>query len=402
MELAPESKVIFLVDMNAFFVTCEMTRNENLKGKPSAVAGDPKKRTGIVLAANYDARACGVKTAMPLNQALRLCPDLVVVPPDHRFYSEMSDRVMELLSHYSPEVEQNSIDEAWLDMTGMEEHFGDPVHAAGLIMNDIRETLGLWCSIGIAENKFLSKMASELKKPLGITRLQGNDYKTRLWPLPVREMYGIGKKTEEQLSEIGIRTIGDLASADEVTLLRKFGKAGRAMHDHANGIDCDPVTPRHQEDMKSIGKSVTLSEDTTDIDKAKQILMRLSDEISATARKNNKTGHTVQITIKYSSFTTITRQMTVTSTNISKRIFTCGCELLEKNWDTRKPVRLLGISLSGFEAPSDVQLDLFTTIADDSSLSDEKDDRIQKAIDDIRDKFGKDKVSWGSLLKKHE
>jgi len=174
------------------------------------------------------------------------------------------------------------------------------------------------------------------------------------------------------------------------------------MHDHANGIDCDPVTPRHHEDMKSVGKSVTLSEDTTDIDKAKQILMRLSDEISATARKNNKTGHTVQITIKYSNFTTITRQMTVASTNISKRIFTCGCELLEKNWDTRKPVRLLGISLSGFEAPSDVQLDLFTTIADDSSLSDDKDDRIQKAIDDIRDKFGKDKVSWGTLLKKHK
>lgn len=401
MKLAKVDKVIFLVDMNAFFVTCEMTRNEQLKGKPSAVAGDPKKRTGIILAANYDARACGVKTAMPLSQALRLCPDLVVVPPDHRFYSEMSDKVMELLSHYSPVLEQNSIDEAWLDMTGMEEHFGDPVRAAGLIMNDIRETLGLWCSIGIAENKFLAKMASELKKPLGITRLQGNDYKSRLWPLPVREMYGIGKKTEEQLSEIGIRTIGELASADEASLIRKFGKAGKVMYDHANGIDFDTVTPRHHEDMKSIGKSVTLSEDITDIDKARQVLMRLSDEISATARKNGKNGHTVQITIKYSNFTTITRQMTIPPTDISKRIFACGCELLEKNWDSRKPVRLIGISLSGFEVQSEIQLDLFSTLADES-LADDKDEKIQKAIDDIRNKFGKDKVSWGTLLKKNK
>lgn len=399
--MAKVNRVIFLVDMNAFFVTCEMTRNKDLIGKPSAVAGDPKKRTGIILAANYDARACGVKTAMPLNQALRLCPDLVVVPPDHRFYSEMSDKVMELLSHYSPVLEQNSIDEAWLDMTGMEEHFGDPVRAAGLIMNDIRETLGLWCSIGIAENKFLAKMASELKKPLGITRLQGNDYKSRLWPLPVRDMYGIGKKTEAQLSEIGIRTIGELASADEAAIIRKFGKSGKVMYDHANGIDFDTVTPRHHEDMKSIGKSVTLSEDITDIDKARQILMRLSDEISATARKNGKYGHTVQITIKYSNFTTITRQMTISPTDISKRIFSSGCELLEKNWDSRKPVRLIGISLSGFEVQSEIQLDLFSNLTDES-LADDKEEKIQKAIDDIRNKFGKDKVSWGTLLKKNK
>ncbi|ETA81259.1 DNA polymerase IV [Youngiibacter fragilis 232.1] len=398
--MAKVDRVIFLVDMNAFFVTCEMTRNKDLIGKPSAVAGDPKKRTGIILAANYDARACGVRTAMPLNQALKLCPELVVVPPDHRFYSEMSDRVMELLSHYSPVVEQNSIDEAWLDMTGMEEHFGDPVRAAGLIMDDIRETLGLWCSIGIADNKFLAKMASELKKPLGITRLPGNDYKTRLWPLPVREMYGIGKKTEEQLSEIGIRTIGELALADEALLTKKFGKAGRVMHDHANGIDCDPVTPRHHEDMKSIGKSVTMSEDITDIDTARRVLMRLSDEISTTARKNCKCGHTVQITIKYSNFTTITRQMTIPPTDISKRIFASGCELLEKNWDSRKPVRLLGISLSGFEVQSEIQLDLFSDLTDESYQADGKEEKIQKAIDDIRNKFGKDKVSWGTLLKK--
>jgi DNA polymerase-4 len=159
-------RVIFLVDMNAFFISCEMTRNNGLVGIPAAVAGDPKKRTGIILAANYEARAQGVKTAMVVQEALRLCPKITLVPPDHRFYRQKSDEVMELLSHYTPILEQNSIDEAWLDMTGCQGLFGKPVASASRIMNEIKDGLRLWCSIGIAENKFLAKMASEMKKPL--------------------------------------------------------------------------------------------------------------------------------------------------------------------------------------------------------------------------------------------
>ena len=162
-------KVIFLVDMNAFFISCEMTRNPSLAGKPSAVAGDPKKRTGIILAANYEARAYGVRTAMVVHEALKLCPGMMLVPPDHHFYGQKSEHVMDLLANYTPIVEQNSIDEAWLDMTGTEKLFGNPLDTAKRIMDEIKNKLGLWCSIGIAENKFLAKMASEMKKPLGIT-----------------------------------------------------------------------------------------------------------------------------------------------------------------------------------------------------------------------------------------
>ena len=185
-------KVIFLVDMNAFFISCEMTRNDSLVGIPAAVAGDPKKRTGIILAANYEARSYGVKTTMVLHEALKLCPKIILVPPDHRFYGQKSEEVMDLLSNYTPILEQNSIDEAWLDMTGCEGLFGKPVEAAKRIMDEIKDRLGLWCSIGIAENKFLAKMAAEMKKPLGITELWKHDIPIKLWPLPVKEMYGIG------------------------------------------------------------------------------------------------------------------------------------------------------------------------------------------------------------------
>jgi len=155
-------KVIFLVDMNAFFISCEMTRDHSLVGIPAAVAGDPQKRSGIILAANYEARSFGVKTAMVLHEALKLCPKMILVPPDHRFYEQKSKEVMDLLSNFTPILEQNSIDEAWLDMTGCEGLFGKPVVAAKLIMDEIKDRLGLWCSIGIAENKFLAKMAAEM------------------------------------------------------------------------------------------------------------------------------------------------------------------------------------------------------------------------------------------------
>ncbi len=234
-------RVVFLVDMNAFFISCEMTRNPSLRGIPAAVAGDPKTRTGIIIAANYDARAFGVKTTMVLHEALKLCPKMVIVPPDHHFYEQKSKEVMDLLSNYTPIVEQNSIDEAWLDMTGCEGLFGKPVDAAKRIMDEIKENLGLWCSIGIAENKFLSKMASDMKKPLGITELWEKDIPTKLWPLAVNEMYGVGKKTSQKLNQFDIKTIGELAKSDYSFIAKTFGKFGSEMHQRANGIDNSPV-----------------------------------------------------------------------------------------------------------------------------------------------------------------
>lgn len=221
-------KIIFLVDMNAFFIGCEMARDNSLKGRTAAVAGDPKNRNGIILAANYEARKYGVKTTMLVYEARKLCPDIVFISPDHNYYRKMSQEVMNILGRYTPLVEQNSIDEAWLDLTGCEALFGKPLEIANKIMKDILSELDLMCSIGISENKFLSKMASEMKKPLGITELYREDIETKLWPLKVRSMYGVGKQTEKRLEALSVYTIGDLAKSDVNTLKKTFGNMARS------------------------------------------------------------------------------------------------------------------------------------------------------------------------------
>ena len=394
-------KVIFLVDMNAFFISCEMTRNDYLVGKPTAVAGDPKKRTGIILVANYEARAYGVKTTMVLHEAIKLCPKLILVPPDHHFYGQKSEEVMGLLSNYTPVLEQNSIDEAWLDMTGSEGLFGKPVVAAKRIMDEIKDRLGLWCSIGIAENKFLAKMAVEMKKPLGITELWEQDIPEKLWPLPVKEMYGIGGKTAEKLNHMGIQTIGELAKFDKNLIVKTFGKGGNEIYQHANGIDNSSVLARVSDDIKSIGREKTLPEDITDIEDAKTVLMELADDVGMTARKQGKQGRAVHITLKYSDFRSVTRQTTIPATSVTKEIYQAGCSLLEQNWNKSHPVRLIGISVSGFhEDCSSDQLSLFDKMQDNDKA--DKNKRIDKAMDKIRNKHGSEKITIATLVKKEK
>ena len=392
-------KVIFLVDMNAFFISCEMTRNDSLAGAPAAVAGDPKKRTGIILAPNYEARACGVKTTMVLHEALKLCPKIVLVPPDHRFYEQKSKEVMALLSNYTPILEQNSIDEAWLDMTGCEGLFGKPVEAAKRIMDEIKGRLGLWCSIGIAENKFLAKMAAEMKKPLGITELWKRDIPIKFWPLPVKEMYGVGGKTAEKLNQMGIRTVGELAKSDMNRLVKTFGKGGSEIYQRANGIDDSRVLARVADDLKSIGRSTTLPEDISDIEKAKLVLMELADDIGMTARRHGKEGRTVHITLKYSDFQVVTRQTTIPATCTTREIYQAGCSLLEQNWNGLHPVRLIGISLSGFhEGCTSGQLTLFDQM--EGRARNDKNERIDKAMDEIRNRHGAEMITFAALVKK--
>jgi len=394
-------KVIFLVDMNAFFISCEMTRNDSLVGTAAAVAGDPKKRTGIILAANYEARAYGVKTAMVLHEALKLCPKMILVPPDHRFYAMRSKEVMNLLSNYTPVLEQNSIDEAWLDMTGSEGLFGKPVEAARRIMEEIKGRLGLWCSIGIAENKFLAKMAAEMKKPLGITELWEADIPRKLWPLQVKDMYGIGSKTAEKLNRMGMKTIGDLAKCDANLIIHTFGKGGNEIYLHAKGIDNSTVQARLADDMKSIGRSTTLPEDITDIEKAKLVLMGLADDVGMTARKHGKKGRTVHITLKYSDFQVATRQTTIPATSITKEIYRAGCSLLEQKWNRSHSLRLIGISLSGFhEDCSSDQLSLLDEM--EGNVKNDKNERIDKAMDKIRAKHGSEIITFAALVKKNK
>ena len=396
-------RVVFLVDMNAFFISCESTRHPDIAGMPAAVAGDPENRTGIILTANYEARKYGIKTTMVLREAFRLCPSLIIIPPDHRFYEQKSREVMEILSSYTPVIEQNSIDEAWLDMTGSKGIFGEPLDAAQNIMNRIKNELGLWCSIGISENKFLSKMASEMKKPLGITELWKKDIKQKMWHLPVGSMYGVGKQTSQKLQNMGIATIKDLALADKEYLTNKLGKMGSELYLLANGIDTSAVAPHSEGDIKSIGRSVTLSHDTIDMEYAKAVLLELADDVGMTARSCGKKGHTVQISIKYSNFKSITRQMAVPATCLVKDIYTAGIKLLEVNWN-KEPIRLLGISLSGFDNKYDTeQISLFELpkIKNEKSHED-KIDNLESAIHNIREKYGSSIIKPGVLVKKED
>jgi len=394
-------RVVFLVDMNAFFISCESTRNPALKGRPAAVAGDPKSRRGIILAANYEARKYGIRTAMPVYEARKLCRDVMLVPPDHGFYEQKSQEVMKILSEYSPVIQQNSIDEAWMDMTGCEALFGAPIDTAGKIMKDIVEKLDLWCSIGISDNKFLAKMASEMKKPLGITTVWSSEVRQKIWPLRVREMYGIGKQTEKKLSDLAIYTIGDIARCDANLLLSTFGKYGEELHMLANGIDNSPVVPGGRHDIKSISRSTTLAKDVTDIDYAKAVILRLAEEVGADARRSGCRGKTVTLSIKYCDFHMITRQKSIDATFLTRNIYRAGMELLEENWNPARPVRLLGIGMSNFSESSAEQLSIFDMPGSGEKASgtdSAREERLERVIDNIREKYGSDKVKRAKNL----
>lgn len=398
-----QNRVVFLVDMNAFFISCESTRHPEIIGKPAAVAGDPKNRTGIILTANYEARKYGVRTAMQVHEARKLCPHIVLISPDHSFYSQKSHEVMNVLMKYTPVIEQNSVDEAWLDMTGTQKLFGQPLEAAKSIMSHINEECGLWCSIGISENKFLSKMASDMKKPQGITELWQKDIREKLWPLPIRKMYGIGNQTAKKFEGMGIFTIRDLAQYSRESLYQKLGKVGSQVYLLANGLDSSPVISHDHDDVKSIGRSTTLSKNINHIEDAKLVLMRLADEVGIQARKQNKKGRTIQLIIKYSNFETITRQKTIEPTNLTTIIYDIGIELLHKYWDYNKSVRLLGISLNNFDEKGHYeQVSIFDLPKANIPKDDlEKTANLEKALDAIREKYGFSTVNRAILLDKN-
>lgn len=272
---------------------------------------------------------------------------------------------------------------------------GKPREAAHTIMRQINDEVGLWCSIGISENKFLAKMAADLKKPQGISEIWSREVPQKLWPLPVGDLYGIGRQTAAKLQELGLHTIGDLAAYGKDVLHSRFGKYGDEIYLLANGIDDSPVIPHQEGVMKSIGRSTTLPQDITDIRSAKAKIAELVEEVGADARRHDKKGSTIQITIKYADFKTITRQQTIAPTNLTKQIMDAANDLLQKNW-TNRAVRLLGISISGFErSVEDYQLSFFGSKDDSGSENEEK---LEHAVDAIRDRYGKDSITRAVFL----
>ncbi len=296
-------RLVFHIDMNAFFASCEQVIHPELKNKPIAVVGDPSRRSGIVLAASYEAKAYGIKTTMPIFQAQKCLPSVILVSSTHGLYSRMSKQVMEIFDLYTPLKEQISIDEAFLDMTGTEHIFGTPVEAARRIQEHIWQELELGCSVGISTNKLLAKMASDMKKPMGITTLFPEEIEEKLWPLKVGELYGIGKKTLPKLNEMGIHTIRDLAMGNLDALKRKFGeKSAEYMYDSANGRSSDKLAEAGSTKMKSVGNELTYAKDIVDLKDIRNELLLLSDTVGHRMRHMMLKGKTLQLKIKYNDF----------------------------------------------------------------------------------------------------
>jgi DNA polymerase-4 len=387
-------KTILHIDMNSFFASCEQAKNPELKKQPLIVGGNPETRRGIVLAASYDAKAYGVKTTMLIHEAIRLCPQALVIQPSHGIYSEMSKEVMAIFDDYTPLKQQVSVDEAFLDMTGTEHLFGDAIQAAKTIQARILKELDLPCSVGIAHNKLLAKMASDFKKPMGITTLYEDEVESKLWPLKVGDLYGIGKKTVPRLEEIGVRTIGDLAVFDTERLINTFGyKSGMSMHDSANGMSSNKVDVII-EPPKSVGNELTYSKDIKDMDQIKEEVLLLSDKVGYRLRKKMLNGRTVSIKLKFNDFSVITRSKTLEApTHHTDVIYATAMELIQTSRG-HLPIRLIGVTVTNFEGEANRQMSLF-----DFEVETEHSE-VDHMVDTIRAKFGYDMIKRATLLDK--
>ncbi len=387
-------RIILHIDMNAFYCSVhEAVEPERYKGKPLAVAGSVELRKGVIVTSSYAARKRGVRTGMLVPRAKAICPELIVIPPDFDLYRKYSLRFMEIARSYSPLVEPVSIDECYVDITGSKQ-FGTPLQIAALIQTRIRQELSLPCSVGIGPNKLLAKMASDMKKPNGISVLRIRDVPNMLWDKPCSHLYGIGNRTADKLNKLGIHTIGDLARADERLLTQKFGVSGSWLKNAANGLDSSPVNPV-REQSKSIGHTTTLPRDFHDPAQIRRVFLNLADQVGRRLRRQRLVAGTVQITIRDPRMKTITRAATLASpTDISDIFYKEACRLFEANWREGSPVRLLGITLQNLQLKeyAAVQLDLF-----DYSVQSKK-EKLFQTMDAIRDKFGEDAILTAGML----
>lgn len=369
--------------MNSFYASVEMANDPKLKGKPLAIAGNPEERRGIIVTCSYEARAKGVKTTMPLWEAKKLCPDLIVLPPNFDRYRENSLAIFSILQEYTPLVEPVSIDEGYLDVTNIVGQ-GNALTIATEIQQRLLKELDLPCSIGIAPNKFLAKTASDMKKPLGITILRIRDIPTFLWPLKVEKMHGIGLKTASKLNRIGIETIYDLAHANDIQLKALLGINGIRLKERANGIDKRPVDPNAVSDFKSIGNSTTLPKDVTNEKELLQILASLSDKVSVRMKRKNVVAHTISVTIRFQDRKTITRSRKLDNpVDRKENIYAEAKSIFLKNWNG-EPIRLLGVTGTDLidKEQAFLQLDLFT-------YQDElKKEPLIETIEQLKEKYG--------------
>lgn len=393
-------RVIFHIDVNSAFLSWEavyrlrcLGESLDLRTIPSAVGGEMAKRHGVILAKSIPAKKYNVRTGEPIVDALRKCPNLMVVEPNRELYNRNSKALMEILRKYSDTVEQFSIDEAFVDMTGTELLFGKPLDAAHTLKDEIYETLGFTVNVGISSNKLLAKMAGEFEKPNKVHTLFPEEIREKMWPLPVGDLFLVGKSSEQRLRQLGIHTIGELAQADIGMLKASLKKHGEAIWNFANGRDVSLVESEAP-DNKGYGNSVTIAFDVTDADTAKSVLLSLSETVGSRLRRDGVWIETVSVTIRYFNLTRTSHQCVLEhATNITDEIYRAACRLFDELWDGT-PIRLLGVQTGKVTREGENrQLSLF----DDTDY--EKLEKLDRAMDSIRERFGSDAVRRASYLK---
>jgi len=389
-----KGRVIIHLDMNAFYCSVHEAEEPDVyKNKATAVSGSIEQRKGIIVTCSYAARAKGVKTGMPVRQAVKMCPDIILIKPDFHLYRKYSRGFLSIARAYTPMVESVSIDECYMDITGSK-LMGTPLQIAESLQRRILTELALPCSIGLAPNKLLAKMASDMKKPNGLTVLRIRDVPQVLWDKPCNLLFGVGGKTAAKLAKLNIHTIGELAAAEESMLIKQFGTVGAWMKSAAHGIDHSQVNP-HRDQNKSIGHTTTLPQDLTKRDDIFRVLLNLADQTGRRLRRQKLVASTVQITIRRPDMTTITRSHTVpapiqTTEEITKE----ARALYLKHWSEGEPIRLLGVTLQNLTPISEsaLQLDLF------SFEEQPRKESLTKVMDALRDKFGEDAVLTAGML----
>ena len=391
-------RVILHCDQNCFFASVELLSHPDLRDVPMAVCGDPASRHGIILAKNEPAKRFGIQTAETVWQARRKCPGLVLLPPHHKLYREYSARVNELYGQYTDLVEPFGIDESWLDITGSMHLFGgDPVAIADELRRRVREELGLSISVGVSFNKIFAKLGSDYKKPDATTLISPENWQEIVWPLPVGAMLFVGRSAQRTLAQYGVETIGQLAACRPEMLEKLLGKLGRQMHEYANGLDRSPVRPQaEREPVKSVGNGTTFPHDLTRWEEVRAGLAALSDSVAMRLRRQGLYCSGVQVTIKDSSFCSISRQKRLESpTRLMKDIQHAAMELTRSAWRAPTPIRMLTVTALHIteSAESFEQLDL---LGAGRAVSDARQEKLESAVRAIRDKFGDGSITFGS------
>lgn len=390
--------LIYHIDVNSAFLSweaAELLRQDpdapDIRSFPSVIGGSEKTRHGIVLAKSPSAAALGVCTGEPLAQARRKCPDLKIYAPHYSIYVERSRQFMALLKEYAPSVDTYSIDEAFCDMTGTSSLYGNPVDFAHRLKDEIHTRLGFTVNIGISSNRLLAKTASDFEKPDKVHTLFPSEMEEKFWPLPIEDLFFVGKSTALRLRSLGITTIGQLAKSNHAMILSVFKSHGDTIWNYANGIESTPLS-HNDTASKGFGNSLTLQYDVTDAAVAKHVLLSLCETVGARIRAAGAYVSVVQVQIVDNDFRHTSRQVTLaSSTNVTEKLYTCACELFDRLWDHR-PIRLLGVSTGKATQEQYEQYDLF------DMQKNEKLSRLNVAVDAIRSRYGEDSIKRACFI----